>query len=105
MRANWPAELRSASIRIPCHVIDISVGGAKLNLARPLPRDLSKIWLVIEPFGPIYGEPVWQRHNTVGLRFFRDQPDIARLQMRRFAASAWIDVPEGTGCTNNTDSI
>jgi PilZ domain len=96
MRANWPAELRSPSVRVACRVLDISVGGAKLQLQGPLPRNVTKMWLVVEPFGPIYGEPVWHRRGAIGLRFLEDHPEIARLQMRRFSATAWLDATDPT---------
>ena len=95
MRANWPAELRIDSARISCHVIDISVGGAKVKTAGPLPQDAAKAWLVLDGFGPMEAELLWQNRELVGIRFLRDHPGISEIQTRRFNSSAWLECSAG----------
>lgn len=97
MRANWPAELRVGSARISCHVIDISVGGAKLKIAGPLPKNVVKTWLVLDGFGPMETELLWRTRDLVGMRFLRDYPEIGEMQIRRFDSSAWLKYPGRTG--------
>lgn len=93
LRANWPAEMRFGGTRIPCHVLDISTGGAKLKLVGVLPNDLSRVWLIAGTIGPIAAEPVWRKREMLGLRFLQEQPEIARMQTRRFDATAWLEIP------------
>jgi hypothetical protein len=90
MRANWPAELRIGSARISCHVIDISVGGAKLKAADPVPGNAMKGWLVLDGFGPMETELLWRKQELVGLRFLRDYPELGDMQTRRFDSAAWL---------------
>jgi len=102
LRANWPAEMRYGGTRIPCHVIDISIGGAKLKVVGVLPDNSTRVWLVVGAIGPIAAEPVWRKREMLGLRFLQDQPEIARLQMRRFDAAAWLEIP-AEGAANITN--
>ncbi|MGH7073038.1 MAG: PilZ domain-containing protein [Stellaceae bacterium] len=94
MRANWPAELRCGPVRISCYVVDISVGGAKLRIAGVLPWNVINAWLIVEPFGPIYTETVWRKHEWLGVRFFEDHPEIGHLKTRRFDAASWIETED-----------
>jgi hypothetical protein len=93
LRANWPAELRCDRARIRCHVMDISIGGAKVVLSQPLPPDVTKVWLIVDSLGPIAAEPVWRLDHSLGLRFCQDHPVVARLQSNRFDAAAWLEMP------------
>jgi hypothetical protein len=94
-RANWPAQLRIDAARVPCQVIDISVGGAKLDVDG-LPKGIHRVWLVVDFLEPIAAELAWRRRGLLGLRFLKDHPDIARLQNRRFDPAAWLTADDPT---------
>jgi hypothetical protein len=63
-----------------CTVIDMSVGGAQLELDEKI-RPYTVVTLHIENFGSFHGRVVWSRGDRHGLQFF----DVARAVIQRAA--------------------
>jgi len=55
-------------------VVNISVGGAKIEVDGPIPRD-SEITLSIEHFGDYAARVVWAHQQAVGIKF-TEPPDV-----------------------------
>lgn len=51
-----------------CALIDISMGGARLQTADPIPLN-SKVSILRNEIGELSGECVWQSSAMVGIRF------------------------------------
>ena len=88
-RANWPAELRGAGVRVPCTVIDISSVGACLRLEEPPPTN-ETLRLIIANVPPIPATSAWRKNAFVGLRFAEEQKWVLETQSKRFDPAAWI---------------
>ena len=88
-RANWPAELRGAGIRVPCTVIDISSVGACLRLEEAVPQN-GAFRLVIANVAPIAVTAAWRKNMLLGVRFADEQSWVSENQRKRFDPAAWI---------------
>jgi PilZ domain len=74
----WMATLKIASGFFECLVIDLSCGGAKLSLPRPLalqPGDA--VTLVFDGHGTFRAEAVWLRGSFAGVRFLEPAETVA----------------------------
>lgn len=69
--ASFEASIVSADSKVGGRVIDISAGGAKVEVDRPI-EPKTAITLSIERFGDYKGEIAWLRGDTVGVKFFED---------------------------------
>jgi hypothetical protein len=76
----WPGEARTANLKLPCIVLDISVAGAKVRSDDTLLGNLNRLWLSIDFLDLFECANVWQRNGRVGLRFIGDCPTMGRLQ-------------------------
>ena len=88
-RANWPAELRGAGVRVPCTVMDISSVGACLKLEEAPPKN-ETLRLVIANVPPIPATATWRKNAFVGVRFADEQAWVLETQSKRFDPAAWI---------------
>ncbi|HZS84626.1 MAG TPA: PilZ domain-containing protein [Stellaceae bacterium] len=78
-KALWWGEIEMATGRFTCSVFDLSMGGAKLRVARSIPEK-ERLTLVIPPFGQFMGEVVWSGDAQIGIEFAReDQPRVAKM--------------------------
>ena len=62
------AELMLGDRKVPCEVCNLSLGGAMVRVAKPLPQGRS-LTLSIEPYGKISGTAVWNRDDVSGIKF------------------------------------
>lgn len=88
-RANWPAEVRGAGVRVPCTVIDISSVGACLRLEEAPPRT-DTLHLIIGSVPPIPTTLAWRRNAFLGVRFLREQSWVLESYSKRFDPAAWL---------------
>lgn len=79
-KVGWHGVLTTGEQRFECEVVDISVGGAKLALRRPLPAGTPRCWLITDFLGPIPARPVWREGAKLGIGFASDAPIIHRLR-------------------------
>lgn len=78
-KVRWWAQLEIGGDRFACNIFDISLGGAKLSIADPLPLR-APIRLLMPPFGHFTGEIAWQSGGVAGLEFSsKDHPRLAKL--------------------------
>lgn len=76
----WPAELEAARLKLPCLVVDISSGGAKLRSADPIAANLNKFRLNIDSLGAFECAHVWEHDGRIGLRFVGDCPTRDQIE-------------------------
>jgi PilZ domain len=88
-KTNMPGELASPAGNVPCTVLDISSWGAQLRVDQALPPQQQQVSLILEAFGAIAAEIVWQRENAVGVQFLQQQAAIRRLHMERLDPATW----------------
>jgi hypothetical protein len=88
-RANWPAELRAAGVRVPCTVIDISSVGACLRL-EDAPPNSGTLRLVIANVPPIPTVAAWRKNGLLGVRFHQEQSWVVESCSKRFDPAAWL---------------
>ena len=88
--ANWPAEIRAEGRTLNGRVVDISSGGAQLEL-KEFPCDSAQFWLAIEHSEPIRAEIAWRKRNQAGIRFVEEQAWVLQLYERRFNPAAWLE--------------
>jgi len=88
-KTNLAGELASPAGRVPCTVLDISSWGAQLRVDQPMPEQQRRISLVLEAFGTIAAEIVWQRENVFGVQFLQQQAAIRRLHIERLDPATW----------------
>ncbi len=73
----FPGELIAAAGAVPCQVLNISAGGAKVRLSEPWMHELA-VTLRIDRF-TFVGEIVWQYDDCVGLSFVGDPAEIEQI--------------------------
>ncbi len=61
-----------------CVVIDISAGGARVEVDLPL-RDAKTVDLAIGAFDPILGDVAWSRDGALGIRFTDSTDKVAEI--------------------------
>lgn len=64
----WRAVLLRGDARMPCAIVDISLGGAKLVLANGIASQTYVI-LLSEKFGSLEGHVAWQDGRHTGIAF------------------------------------
>ena len=89
-RANWPAELRGAGVRVPCTVIDISSVGACLRLEEAPPM-AGTLRLIIGRVPPISATAAWRKNAFLGVRFHHEQSWVLESYRKRFDPAAWLN--------------
>jgi hypothetical protein len=72
----WPAQLIHGGRRFDCVILNLSAGGAKLQLGN-LPERLTELRLVTDRFGEFAAEAVWRVGDRVGIRFLDPPATIA----------------------------
>jgi len=88
-RANWPAEVRTAGVRVPCTVVDISSVGACLRLEQAPPGSAT-LHLIVRGVPPIAAAPTWRKNALLGVRFLREQSWVLESCSKRFDPAAWL---------------
>ena len=63
-----------------CRIVNISVGGAKLQISRQLTPNAA-VLLHIDHFGQFSGTIVWQRTEELGVKFTHNPAEIAEVVM------------------------
>ncbi len=77
-RVLWAARIEAAGRQYDCVVVDLSLGGAKLDVAAPVAQG-DAVTLILERFGSFRAEIAWRDDGSVGLRFAEDPQRIADL--------------------------
>lgn len=77
-RVLWAARIEVSGRPYDCVVIDLSLGGAKLDLQAPVAQG-DMVTLVLERFGSFRAEVAWREEGACGLRFVEDPQRIADL--------------------------
>lgn len=72
----WAARLETAAGSFDCVVLNLSLGGARLQVTAPILPPV--VTLVMERFGALRAEIVWQLNDGIGLRFTADPDEVAR---------------------------
>jgi len=68
IKVDWPAVVLFGTNRVPCAVVDVSRGGAKLHSSAHLsPKNY--VIIICEKFGSLDGYVVWQRGTLAGIKF------------------------------------
>ena len=96
-KTNMPGELASPAGRMSCTVLDISSWGAQLRVDQRLPEQQRRVFLVLEAFGTIAAEIVWQRESVLGVQFLQQQAAIRRLHMERLDPATWASTANQPG--------
>jgi hypothetical protein len=74
----WTARLETTGGALDCIILNISRSGAKLRLTAP-DLLLQPVKLVMESYGTLPAENVWQQVDNVGLRFNADPEAVAKI--------------------------
>jgi hypothetical protein len=73
----WAARLDTSLGSFDCIVLNLSLGGARLDLSAPIvPRE---VCLVLERYGALRAEVVWQVSDGIGIRFLGGTEEVARV--------------------------
>lgn len=67
-KVDWPAVALFGWVRIPCEVVDVSRGGAKVRASAEVPAH-SPVTLLCEKFGSLEGCLIWRRGDLAGIQF------------------------------------
>ena len=72
----WSGRLEQPGAQTDCTILNVSPGGAKLQLseAEPCP---SRVTLHSPRFGQLRGRVVWHRHDQIGLSFVEEPAQVA----------------------------
>jgi PilZ domain len=73
----WPATLECGERSIDCVVLDVSANGARV-LLRDFAATTRRVTLKSEKFGAFSGEIMWQKPDSIGIRFDAAPADVAR---------------------------
>jgi len=74
----WTARLETKDGSLDCIILNVSRSGAKLRLRAPsLLRQPVK--LVMESYGTLPAEIVWQQVDNMGIRFKADPDEVAKI--------------------------
>lgn len=74
----YSARLETLNGTYDCIALDLSLGGAKLRLSTAMQMK-QPVALVLDRFGVLQAEIVWQRPGLVGLRFTNDPDYIGSI--------------------------
>jgi hypothetical protein len=75
-RVLWVGAVETDAGRFECIALDLSLGGAKLRIAERF-APLQQVRLVLQRFGTLDAEVVWQTKELIGVRFTNDPQAIA----------------------------
>jgi len=82
-KALWWAEIELATGRLSCSVFDLSPGGAKLRVGRPI-AEKERLTLSIPPYGQFSGEVAWSRDAQIGIQFASEEhPRVEKMIQSR----------------------
>jgi hypothetical protein len=74
----WTAKLETLEGAFTCIILNVSRSGAKLRVTAPsLSRQSVK--LVMESYGSLPGEIVWQNADKMGIRFSAEPEEVAKI--------------------------
>jgi hypothetical protein len=79
-RVLWAARLDAAEGSFNCVILNVSRSGAKLRL--PSATAIAQhqpVELVLETFGELQAEIVWQRGDKAGIKFTTDPDQVAAI--------------------------
>ena len=74
------AEIMVDGTRHSCRILNISTGGAKLEIDRHLDRGI-EVFLQIGKFGQFRATVVWQQSGEIGVKFSHDAAEMANVIM------------------------
>jgi hypothetical protein len=74
----WTARLETGNGSLDCIILNISRSGAKLRLTAPSLL-LQPVKLIMESYGTLPAEIVWQNVDNVGIRFNADPEAVAKI--------------------------
>lgn len=77
-RVLWTARLETKDGALDCIILNVSRSGAKLRLTVP-PLLLQPVKLVMESYGTLPAEIVWQQADNMGIRFDADPDEVAKI--------------------------
>jgi hypothetical protein len=79
-RVLWTARLDTAEGSFTCIIMNVSRSGAKIRLPSSLPISPGQpVELVLEAFGELAAEIVWQRGDKMGIHFTADPAQVAAI--------------------------
>jgi len=74
----WAAQLETKDGPFSCIILNVSRSGAKLRLTAPSLQQ-QPVTLVMESYGTLAAEIVWQNGDKMGIRFVADPEQVARI--------------------------
>jgi hypothetical protein len=74
----WAARLESKDGPFSCIILNVSRSGAKLRIVAPTLSQQS-VKLVMDSFGTLPAEIVWQHADKMGIRFTADPEQVAKI--------------------------
>jgi PilZ domain-containing protein len=74
----WAARLETKDGPFPCIILNVSRSGAKLRLTAPNLQQ-QPVKLVMETYGSLSAEIVWQNGDKMGIRFVADPEQVAKI--------------------------
>ena len=77
-RVLWVARLETKDGPLSCTILNVSRSGAKLRVAAPNLQHQS-VKLVMETYGALSAEIVWQNADKMGIRFSADPAEVAKI--------------------------
>jgi PilZ domain len=79
-RVLWTARLDTAEGSYSCIIMNVSRSGAKIRLPSPVMiSSRQPVELVLEAFGELAAEIVWQRGDKMGIHFTADPTQVAKI--------------------------
>ena len=74
----WAARLETRDGPFSCIILNVSRSGAKLRIVAP---NLSRqpVKLVMDSFGTLTAEIVWQHADKMGIRFVAEPEEVAKI--------------------------
>ena len=91
----WKVSLWDGDIQYPCTMLDLSIGGAKVQLTTPLEPGNS-VRLEIIDLCIIEGRASWNKYSFVGIQF-TTKPDEVRSLLGEKAKALRLDEDKGSG--------
>ncbi len=74
----WAARIETKDGPLSCIILNVSRSGAKLRITAPnLQHQVVK--LVMETYGTLSAEIVWQNADKMGIRFIADPEEVAKI--------------------------
>jgi len=76
----FKAEIMVDGNRHNCRILNISTGGAKIEIDRHINRGIG-VFLQIGKFGQFRATVVWQQNREMGVKFNHDESEMASVIM------------------------